>query len=133
LSFTYLASPYSVVQKIDRGLAGRIRKRRFERVCRKAAEMMLKGEQVFCPIAHSHPIEVLGFNGVIKDGDFWLKQDYAILKNANKLAVYKMDGWDLSYGVQQEIKFAEEHGIPIEYIEDDMRGMSDTGPGRKKK
>ncbi len=116
--FIYLASPYSVKQKIGYRQAGLIRARRYRKVCKKAAQLMLGGETVFCPIAHSHPIETLGFNGEIKDGDWWLQQDFPILINAKKLMVYKMDGWDLSTGVAAEIAFAEANSIPVEYIED---------------
>lgn len=109
MSLVYLASPYS--HRLHR-----IRHRRFEDVCKKAAELMQQGEQVFCPIAHSHPIEVIGMEGR-KSGDWWLKQDYAILKSCTKLLVYKMPGWDKSYGVKEEIKFAKKNKIPIEYAE----------------
>lgn len=106
---TYLASPYSHRYAY-------IRQRRFEQVCKKAAELMQQGEQVFAPIAHSHPIEILGMNGR-QSGDWWLKQDYAVLKNCSKLVVYKIPGWDKSYGVAEEIKFAKKNKIPIEYAE----------------
>ena len=107
MSFTYLASPYT---KYPRG-----REEAFELVCNKAAELMLKGEKIFCPIAHSHPIEDLGMVDK-QSGDFWLEQDFAIMSHANKLKVYTMEGWDSSVGVLREIDFAKKHGIPIEYI-----------------
>jgi len=109
MNFSYLASPYSAKTPQQR-------KARFKEVCRKAAELMLKGELIFCPIAHSHPIEVEGMDEV-KDGEFWLKQDFAVLQHAKKLLVYKMDGWDKSHGIAAEIKFAQELNIPVEYLE----------------
>ena len=33
----------------------------------------------------------------------------------DKMVVYKMPGWETSYGIQWEIKKATELGIPIEY------------------
>lgn len=107
----YLASPYSV------GGAGKNKRtRRFKAVCKKAAELMQQGHAVFCPIAHSHPIEVYGMN-IIEGHDFWLKQDFAVLERCTKLVVYKMPGWDKSFGIGEEIKFAERRGIPVEYID----------------
>lgn len=76
---------------------------------------MVNGEHVFCPIAHSHPIEVHGMDD-IKSGDFWLNQDFAILEKCNKMIVYCMPGWEESKGIAREIDFANNLGIPIEYI-----------------
>lgn len=118
MNFTYLASPYTIVNTeglSDQALKNR-RTRRFNDVCKKAAELMLSGELVFCPIAHSHPIEVNGMTE-IKDGDFWLKQDFAILQHAKKLLVYRMEGWEQSSGIAREIKFAEELNIPVDYVD----------------
>lgn len=105
----YLASPYSHPD-------GHVRTKRFEEVCKKAAELMGAGYLVFCPIAHSHPIEVIGMPD-IKSGDWWLRQDFAILKACDELVVLKMDGWDKSYGVGKEIEFAKNHNIPVVYME----------------
>ena len=107
---TYLASPYSAP-------TARQRTMRYKKVCKKAAELMEKGELIFCPIAHSHPIETIGMADR-KSGDWWLRQDFAILEKCSKLLVYKMKGWENSYGIKREIDFAELAGIPVEYIED---------------
>lgn len=117
MTFAYLASPYSVVQPISEQQARVLRDSRYRRVCKLAAKLMKEGKKVFCPIAHSHPIEVIGMPGEIQSGDFWLDQDFAILQHANELIVYQMDGWDKSSGIRREIEFAEEHNIPITYIE----------------
>ncbi len=107
----YLASVYS------QGGAGKNKRtRRFKLACKKAAQLMAEGKNVFCPIAHSHPIEVHGMDK-IEGHDFWLKQDFAVLKRCDKLVVYRMPGWQESVGIQREIAFAENHGIPIEYVD----------------
>lgn len=114
----YLASPYTIVgmDNISEQAKRNRRTRRFKQVCRKAAELMLAGEEVFCPIAHSHPIEVNGMNEV-KNGDFWLKQDFAVLAHAKELRVFKMPGWETSDGIRREIEFANAHNIPVVYID----------------
>jgi hypothetical protein len=81
-----------------------------------AAKLMDAGYNVFCPIAHSHAIETIGFPE-IKDGDWWLEQDFSILKHCDQLMVYKMPGWDESYGLSKEIEYAKNNNIPIEYID----------------
>lgn len=106
----YLASVYS------QGNASANKKtRRFKQVCRKAADLMKQGTNVFCPIAHSHPIEIHGMDE-IEGHDFWLKQDFAVLSRCTKLVVYMMPGWKESIGIGREIEFAKQHQIPIEYI-----------------
>lgn len=105
----YLASPYSAPRESEREL-------RFRLVCEKAADLMLEGFEVFCPIAHSHPIETLGMDHM-EGHDFWLKQDFAILKYCTQLMVYKLPGWTLSRGVAAEIEYANRMGIPVDYIE----------------
>lgn len=106
--FIYLASPYSHKDK-------RYKERRFRKVCTKAADLMLEGYLVFCPIAHSHPIEWHGMEEK-QSGAFWLRQDFAILKFCDELWVFKMKGWKDSSGIQQEIEFAKKHNIIIRYI-----------------
>lgn len=115
----YLASPYSVKAKLSLAMAAKLRKQRFENVCRYAAKLMKEGELVFCPIAHSHPIEVIGMQGEVNSGDFWLKQDFAVLQFCKELRVYMMEGWEESDGVRREIEFAKELNIPITYVKDD--------------
>lgn len=109
MNLTYLASPYS---KYPGG-----RKEAFKLACKKAAELMVQGEHIFAPIAHSHPIEDIGMKGFIQDGDFWLDQDFAVLQSCNKVYVYRMAGWEESEGIKRELAFAADHGIPVEYID----------------
>lgn len=105
----YLATPYSHPEY-------EVKKERFKEASRMAAKLMEEGYKVFCPIAHSHPIEVYGMPE-IKSGDWWLQQDFAILEHCDELVIYKMPGWDKSYGVNKEYDFAVAHGIPIRFIE----------------
>jgi len=114
----YLASPYSVVNShelTERQIRNRLT-RRFKQVCKKAAELMLNGEIIFCPIAHSHPIEVNGMPER-KTGEFWLQQDFGVLEHCEELVVYRMPGWQQSHGVAAEIAFAQRENIPISYID----------------
>lgn len=106
---TYLATPYS---KYIYG-----RQQAYQDACSAAAALMLKGYNVFCPIAHSHAIETNAMNKN-QDGDFWLKQDFAILVHCDELIVYCMSGWKESYGVNKEIEFAEANNIPVRFVHD---------------
>jgi hypothetical protein len=109
----YLASPYS---KYPYG-----KDNAFAEVARQAADLMKRGYDVFCPIAHSHPIETVacaaGDWDEVETGKFWLKQDFAVLRHCTELVVYAMPGWDVSEGVAAEIAFAKGIGIPVSYLE----------------
>lgn len=110
--FIYLASPYT---PLGEGSKEALKEYRFQEVCRAAAKLMENGNQVFCPIAHSHPIEKYGMDE-IHDGDFWLEQDYAVLIHVDELWVLMLEGWDKSHGVKEEIDFAHDYGISVRYL-----------------
>ena len=106
-SITYLACPYSHPNPA-------VRKARFKAANRAAAAMMKRGEYVFSPISHTHPMAVEG--GLPTDWKFWKGYDTVMLKACGKLVVLKLDGWQVSAGVQQEIKLAKELGMRVEYV-----------------
>ena len=105
---TYLASPYTHADPA-------VREARFRAVVKKAAELMLSGECVFSPIAHTHEIGLLIERPV--DHDFWMLQDVAILRHCAKVSVLMLPGWMESKGVAQEIRLARDMNIPVEYVE----------------
>ncbi len=109
----YLASPYS---KFPYG-----KDNAFAEVARLAAHLMKCDMDIFCPIAHSHPIETVAIASGdwddIETGEFWLKQDFAVLKHCDELIVYKMPGWEDSLGVAEELEYAKSLGIPVTYVE----------------
>lgn len=114
--YSYLASPYSAKNVTSEKQAIVIRARRYKTVCKMAGKLMKEGHKIFCPIAHSHPIEVIGMPGQVNDFDFWMKQDLPVLDKAKEVLVYQMSGWEESRGVTREIERARELGIPIRYI-----------------
>jgi hypothetical protein len=94
----YLASPYSDPDPD-------VREARFRSVCLLAAELIAQGHVVFCPIAHSHPIEVHG--GLMGGWELWRDQDIPLLDMAEYLPVACYPGWEQSEGVQAEIRHWE--------------------------
>ena len=108
----YLASPYTHPDTV-------VRQQRFEAVCRAAAELMRRGEIVFSPIAHSHPIAAFGLP---THWEFWETVDREHLKRCNELVVLMLDGWKTSRGVQAEIRMAAELGKPVRYLEPEATG-----------
>lgn len=116
--FIYLASPYTPKGEYTEGEKYALREKRFVEVCRTAGKIMRNGKLVFCPIAHSHPIEKYGMDGELKSEAFWLEQDYAVLTYVDELWILMLPGWDSSSGVAKEIRFAKELGIPVRYLTD---------------
>lgn len=108
MSFIYLASPYSHPDP-------EVRQHRFMAACEWAGRLMKEGHTVFSPIAHSHAIEQT-FDA-IEPGPFWMKQDIPILRHADKVVVLKLEGWDRSKGIAQEIELATCAMIPVEYLD----------------
>ena len=115
--FIYLASPYTILNadKLTSKQLAEAKENRFKEVCKTAASLMENGHQVFCPIAHSHPIEKYGMN-TIKNAEFWLEQDYAILIGVDELWVLMLPGWDKSYGIKEEMQFCNDYEIPIRFL-----------------
>lgn len=105
--YVYLASPYTHPDPF-------VREARFKAACKAAADLMLAGEIVFCPIAHSHPIDLCF--GEPGSGEFWKRQDHPFLAGAVKVKVLCLRGWDDSHGVMAEIAYARDHNIPVEFI-----------------
>ena len=103
----YLASPYTHEDK-------HIQTLRFIEVCRVAGRMLEAGHHLFVPISMSHPIQE--YAGTKGTWEFWKEYDEKILGKCDELWVVTMPGWEKSTGVQAEIKFATENGIPITYI-----------------
>lgn len=108
MSLVYLASPYSHPDAT-------VRAARFSAACRVAGELMKAGQCVFSPIAHSHPIEQHFLDAKPEGHDFWLRQDFAILRHASRLVVLMLEGWEASRGVAAEIDFAKTIGVPVEF------------------
>ena len=102
----YLASPYSHPDR-------QIQEQRFQAVCQQAAEMMRRGELVFSPIAHTHPIAAYDLPG---DWAFWRRYDRAMLERCDELAVLQLDGWEESIGVKAEIAIAKDLNLPVRFI-----------------
>ena len=115
MNFTYLASPYTPNGVADPAVAAQIRRERYREACRAAAKLMLEGRVVFCPIAHSHAIDVeFPEPG---SGEFWKRQDEPYLAACTEMVVLRLPRWEESVGVRHEIEVAQFRGIPITYMD----------------
>lgn len=121
---TYLASPYSVVRgfgNIPCGFAlhsdNEIKHQRFLSATQAAANLMnIYSFNVFSPIVHSHPLHIHA--KMRGDWEFWKKIDTEYLKMSRRIVVLCDDGWEVSVGVQAELKIARRLKIPVYYTKD---------------
>ena len=103
----YLACPYWHEDE-------HVRNERYNKVTRKAADLIFAGHIVFSPITHSHPIS---HHLPQQNHDFWMAQDYTYIEDwADELWVYALDGWRESKGVNLEIDHAFKFNMPIRLI-----------------
>jgi hypothetical protein len=108
----YLASPYSHPDPD-------IMESRFEAVAIATAYLMdIEGSVVYSPIVHSHIVAKYLDNFL--DHEFWLTQDRSHISTCDKLIVYKLEGWDKSFGVSWEIGLCNGLGIIVEYLETEV-------------
>ena len=69
---------------------------------------------VFSPITHGHPIAQVG--SLPHAWEFWREQDFPYIDWCDVFAVYCLDGWKESFGVQAELKYAQGLGKIIRFI-----------------
>jgi len=107
IELNYLACPFRNADPI-------VQRKRCAAAHYVAAQFSLQGRHMFSPLTHN---EVL--MDILNDalpGEHWMQFDLAILAICKKLYVLKLEGWDRSKGVQREIAYAKELGIPIEEV-----------------
>jgi hypothetical protein len=104
----FLSSPYSHEDE-------KVREENFVRVSKLAADLCSEGKVAVSPITYGHTL--LKYKEMPSDWLFWKNFCLSILMKCEEMIVYKMPGWDKSKGVAEEIKFAEENGIKITYLE----------------
>jgi len=107
-SLVYLASPYSHPDD-------RVRHENYLIVTKIAADLVSRGHVVISPITYGHVL--LDHAKMPTDWEFWENFCLTLLEKCDKILVCNtMVGWEKSRGVAQEIKYAEENNIKIEYI-----------------
>lgn len=107
--YIYLSSPYSHPHSW-------VRHNRWVEVCRIAGKLLIEGYIVHCPIAESHAIVTCHSPAIDLTHDDWMAKDLVQLSRSDMLFVAMIDGWEESLGVQEEIRYAKDHNIPIKYV-----------------
>jgi len=117
----YLAIPYSGMCPSS-----------YFQATRATAVLLKEGLNVFSPITHSHPLKEYGMP---ETWEFWEKIDYQYLDWADEVYVLipdeGMETVDNSVGVQAEITYAEQHGLPIRFVQFDDFKIVDYDDGNR--
>ena len=100
----YLGTPYS-------RYPGGIYTAHFQ-ACKIAARLLRAGINVYCPIAETHSIAMVGHIDPL-DHSIWMPRDRLFMERCDALIVAHMEGWQESIGVTEEIKYFADAGLPI--------------------
>lgn len=103
----YLASPYS-------NLDPYVREERYIRAMSGLGYLLHQKKWAYSPIVHCHEIKKVA--SLPPGHEFWLDFDREMIKRCDKVTVLRIGGWEQSKGVAAEIAFAEEQGIPVDYL-----------------
>jgi len=102
----YIASPYSGTEEEMQ--------QRYEAVRDFTAKIMMDGSVVpFSPIVHCH--DIAQHHELPRTHEFWLHIDETYLRHCDELWVLMIPGWEDSFGVASEVKFANRLHIPVYY------------------
>jgi nucleoside 2-deoxyribosyltransferase len=106
-----LASPYS---KYPKGLEAA-----FQEISRVGGYLLGQGIELYCPIAHNHPMHMYSPIDLPNTHEFWLGLDTHFLADCDALVICTMETWDTSSGIDTELKYALHHDIPVYYLDPD--------------
>jgi hypothetical protein len=104
----YVASPYSHPK-------AEIREENYRKVAYLSADLCSEGKLALSPIVYGHTL--VGFKEMRTDWDFWMNFCISLLERCDEMIVYKIEGWENSRGVKEEIEFAQKKGMKITYLE----------------
>lgn len=94
----------------------------FEIANKVTADLMSKGNVVFSPISHSHPVADYLPDHLRTDSNWWMGQDLPMVDWADEVHVvcigeYGCDLIEDSKGVQMELEHAKQTRKPIKIVE----------------
>lgn len=81
-----------------------------------SANLLLRGENVYSPIVHSHFIcSVSGIDAY--DHDFWMRADQPFMERCTGLIVGMLPTWSKSKGVAMEVEYFKREKKPVRYFD----------------
>lgn len=88
---------------------------RYDQATLVTAALLRENYYVYSPIVHNHILAEC--YALPTTFDFWGPFDLTMLEHCDYLLVLALPGWENSLGVRCEIKFAQEHMMPMQKVE----------------
>lgn len=104
----FISAPYSHVDKA-------VTEARLKQVANYCANLIRSGKTAVSPLLYGHTI--LQYVNIGSDYVSWRKFCVEVLSNCIEMHVLKIEGWQESTGVADEIATANSTYIPVVYIE----------------
>lgn len=108
----YLASPYTDPSR-------QVRKKRAKAVIAVAVRLIQQyaasGVRIYSPIAHTHAMAEAG--DLPCNFDYWEEFDRRVLTVCDELWIAKLDGWQESHGISNEVQIMRQLHKPIRYVD----------------
>lgn len=108
MKLIYISTPYSHTDK-------EVVEKRVLLVTLYVAKLVSEGTMAISPITYGDAL--LKVRKLPSDYSFWNTFCLSLLNKCDEMIVYKIDGWEDSIGVKDEIRYCLENNIPVEYIE----------------
>jgi len=119
----YLAGPYSHKKE-------NVRQERLSKHAQVLAYFAhhAKSLHLYSPIVHWHG--VASEHELPKDFNFWMEHDFFMIRLSSAVWVITSDGWKTSFGLEQEMAFAQDIKKEIFYVieESPKFHITDTRP-----
>lgn len=114
MNLIYLASPYSVNAENDPVL----REIRFIKTCKAFAALqeMYPDHIIYSPIVNFHYIAI--YADLPKGHEYYDKYHEYYISKCDFMVILKLDGWDISEGVEKECTLADKYEKHIDYLEE---------------
>lgn len=110
----YVASVYSLNAKGTTFEDMKIRDRRYRYVMKKTHDLATTGNFPYSPIVSFHEMS-LEYE-MPKEYKFYRDFDRHMISKSEMMIVLRMDGWEESEGITDEIAYAKSIGVPIVYF-----------------
>lgn len=111
----YLAGPYSDTDES-------VRQQRVDAYAETVAHFLGTTENlfIFSPILYHAPLA--DKYNLSRDFSFWAQRDFFMIRQSSAMWVLTLPGWEDSFGVSQEMEFAESIGRDILYVIPEIYG-----------
>lgn len=100
----YIGCPYSDKDP-------EIMKKRYSQITSITARLVKEGYVVFSPITYGHIL--CEFEDMPVDFDFWQNLCIKFLQASDLMLVIKLDGWEGSKGLKEEVLYCKANGIKV--------------------